>query len=115
LIFFAGTNDMVVERTPRIQGRPAQPGDEILIWGTGLGAATGASTGTLSVMLGEVNAEVLAVRAVPGYPGIYTVRVRVPEGLMSGDTAEVQLQLATPDGKQFNSNSVTLAVEAVTQ
>jgi len=115
LIFFAGGNDMVVERTPRIQGRPAQAGDQILIWGTGLGPALDASTGTLSVKLGEVNAEVLAVRAVPGYPGMYAVRVRVPEGLMSGDAAPVQLQVATPDGKQFNSNSVTLAVEAVTQ
>ena len=115
LVFFAGTNDMVVERTPRIHGRPAQPGDQILIWSTGLGPAIDASTGTLSVKLGGVNAEVQAVRAVPGYPGMYTVRVRVPEGVMSGDTVPVQLQVATPDGTQFNSNSVTVAVEAVIQ
>jgi uncharacterized protein (TIGR03437 family) len=65
-------------------------------------------------MLGEVSAEVLAVSAIPDYPGIYTVRVRVPDGLMSGATP-VQLHVATPNGQQFSSNNVTLAIEAGTK
>ena len=115
LIFLSGTNDMAVERTPRNHGQPAQPGDEILIWCTGLGQAVDAPTGTFSVKVGGVDAEVESVRAVPGHAGIYTVQARVPAATVFGDAVPVQIQVTGAAGGQSNSNTVTIAVEPVSQ
>ena len=104
-ISFAGTADIVTERSFRVAGYPAQAGDEIQIWGTGLGSA-------VRVRLGESDAEVGSVRAVPGSPGLYTVQLRVPPGISFGDAIPVQVRVSTPDGKLFRSNSVNIAVEA---
>ena len=78
VISFSETADIATERNAHIAGHPAQPDDEILIWGTGFGAAAGASSTRVSVRIGEVDAEVMSVRAVPGYAGIYTIQTRVP-------------------------------------
>ncbi len=115
LIFLSGTNDMAVERTPRNHGQPAQPGDEILIWCTGLGQAVDAPTGTFSVKVGGVDAEVESARAVPGHAGIYTVQARVPAATVFGDAVPVQIQVTGAGGGQSNSNTVTIAVEPVSQ
>ena len=115
LIFLTRTNDMVVERTPRIHGQPAQPGDAIVIWSTGLGLAADASIRTLSVKVGGIDTEVESVRPVPDHAGIYSIQTRVPAATVFGDAVPVQIQMTTPDGRQVSSNSVTMAVEAVSQ
>ena len=111
LISFAGTTDIAMGRNFRMAAHPAQPGDQILIWATGLGSAASA-TRAVSVKLGGVYAEVDSVQAVSGYAGLYTIQVRIPDAPMSGDAVPVQLDVATPDGHWFNSNTVTLAIEA---
>jgi uncharacterized protein (TIGR03437 family) len=111
VVSFFGTTELAMARNSQASSHPAQPGDEILLWGTGFGS----SSGTVSVELGGVDAQVEAVQAVPGHAGVYIVQVRVPVPTVFGNDVPVQLQAVGPDGKQFNSNSVTMAIEPVLQ
>jgi len=115
VVSFAGTTEMAMARNAQVAGHPAQPGDEILLWGTGFGATGAASSATVSVKLGGVDAEVEAVNAVPGHAGVYTVQVRVPVPMEFGDGVPVQVQVMGIDGKPYHSNSVTIAIEPVLQ
>ena len=112
VVTFAGSRDTVTMRNSRIPGYPAQPGDEILIWGTGFGSATDPWAG-LSVTIGGVAAQVASVRAVPDRPGVYVVQTRVPELPAPGQDVPVQVHIGAPGGKQVNSNTVVVAVEAI--
>jgi uncharacterized protein (TIGR03437 family) len=111
IVSFAGTTDLAMTRNSRVQAHPAQPGDEIVIWGSGFGSPAEIATRLISVTLGGVNAEVESVNAVPGVAGVYAIQVRVPAAMLFGDAVPVQLQVIGADGKQFNSNKVTIAVE----
>jgi uncharacterized protein (TIGR03437 family) len=110
LIYFADSNERVVDRSPREAGRPAQPGDEVLIWSTGLGQVGAES---MAVKVGGLDAGLRSMDPVPGSPGIYALRVRVPGGITPG--APVQLQVTLPGGERLTSNTVTIAIEAASQ
>ena len=114
VISFADSTELAMSRNSRVAARPAEPGDEIVIWGTGFGPATEVSTRTVLVRIGDAYAKTDSVRAVPGHVGVYTIQVRVPTAAI-GDSVPVQVQVTTPDGKQFNSNNVTAAFEPVSQ
>jgi uncharacterized protein (TIGR03437 family) len=114
LISFYGTNDLVMERNFHLPSHPAQPGDQVVIFATGLGSAADSSPGTMLVKLSDISAGVESVQAVPGYAGIFAIQVRVPAAMTFG-VVPVQLQMVTSDGQQLNSNSVTAAFEAVRQ
>jgi uncharacterized protein (TIGR03437 family) len=115
VVSFVGTTELAMARNSQVAGHPAQPGDEILLWGTGFGAGNQAMSATMSVKLGGVDAGVEAVNAVPGHAGVYTVQVRVPVPMGFGEGVPIQLQVMGPDGKLYHSNSVTIAVEPVLQ
>jgi uncharacterized protein (TIGR03437 family) len=110
MVSFAARSEFATAIDSRMVGRPAQPGDEILLWGTGFAGAS-----RLSVKLGGVDAELLGVRAVPGVVGLSTIRVRVPAGAALGNAVPVMVQATTPDGRPVPSNIVTIAVEAANQ
>jgi uncharacterized protein (TIGR03437 family) len=111
VVSFVGTTELAMARNALVPAHPAQPGDEILLWGTGFQSASEPSFGTVSVKLGGVDAEVEAVRTVPGRAGVYAVQVRVPVPMVLGDAVPVQLQVIGPDGKLYGSNTVTIAVD----
>jgi uncharacterized protein (TIGR03437 family) len=113
VISFAGTTELAMARNFLAAGHPAQPGDEILIWGSGFGTPT--EVPAVEVKLGGVDAEVESVSAVAGHAGVYTIQARVPAGTDFGEAVPVQVQVTTPDGKQFRSNKLTLALEPVSQ
>ena len=113
VISFAGTTELAMARNFQAAGHPAQPGDEILIWGSGFGTPT--EVPAVEVKLGGVDAEVESVSAVAGHAGVYTIQARVPAGTDFGEAVPVQVQVTTPDGKQFRSNKLTLALEPVSQ
>jgi uncharacterized protein (TIGR03437 family) len=115
VVSFVGTTELAMARNSQVAAHPAQPGDEILLWGTGFGSSSEALPGIVSVKVGGVGAEVEAVNAVPGRSGVYTVQVRVPVPTVFGDGVPVQVQVIGSDGKLFSSNSVTVAVELVMQ
>jgi uncharacterized protein (TIGR03437 family) len=115
LVSFTESSDLAMVRSFRAPSHPAQPDDEILIWATGLGPAADGASGVVAIRLGGVLAEVQAVRAASGYPGVYTLQVRVPGTIVFGDAAPVELVLTTATGEQSKSNVVTIAVEPVGQ
>ena len=112
LISFADTTDIVMARNSQVPAHPAQPGDRIVIWATGLGSAPSASNRAVMVKLGDVYAEVESVEAVSGYAGVYTIQMCVPASPTFGDAVPVQLEIVTPEG-QFQSNTVIVAIEPV--
>jgi uncharacterized protein (TIGR03437 family) len=109
-VTFGDTPDLVMERNYRVEAHPAQPGDEVVIRATGL---AGISAAMVSVDLGGAAAEVLSLDAVPGLAGVHAIRIRVPERTIFSNAAPMQLQVTTPAGERFLSNSVTVAVEPV--
>jgi uncharacterized protein (TIGR03437 family) len=106
-ILFAGSDDQVVERSPRITGRPAQGGDEIVMWVTGLGASVAPS---ISVQVDGLDAEVRSISAVTGSPGLSAVQVRVPQ-LTTFGAVPIQLQITMPDGSEIRSNTIAIESE----
>jgi uncharacterized protein (TIGR03437 family) len=98
-------------RNAQVAAHPAQPGDEIVLWGTGFGT----SSEVLSVNIGGVDAQVESVKAAPGQAGVYTVQLRVPVPTVFSEEVPAQLQVTGSDGKVFHSNSVTIAVEPAMQ
>jgi len=115
VISFPDTSTMVTRRNFLVSGYPAQPGDDILIWGTGFGLSTEASPSSVVVTLGGVNVEIESVHAVSGYAGVYSIQARVPMATVFGDAVPVQVLVTALDGKQFASNSVTVVVEPIRQ
>ncbi|HVW84150.1 MAG TPA: putative Ig domain-containing protein, partial [Bryobacteraceae bacterium] len=111
---FYGTDDLVMERNPNVSAHPAQPGDEIQIRATGLGASPAGLVQTMRVRIGDLYTGAESIEAAPGRPGIWLIRLRVPAGVAGGDEA-VQLQMISPNGNQVTSNIVTAAFEAVRQ
>lgn len=112
-ISFNGMSDLVMERNFRVPSHPAQPGDQIVIFATGLGSAADSPAGIV-VKLGDADTGVESVQAVPGRAGVYAVRVRVPAAVTFG-AEPVELQITTLDGHLVHSNSVTAVFEAVRQ
>jgi len=81
---------------------PAAVGDSVDIYCTGLAAG-----GVIppQVAIGGRVATLLAVGPLPGAPGVYQVRVRIPSGITPGPSVRVRLTyLDRP------SNAVTMGV-----
>jgi uncharacterized protein (TIGR03437 family) len=101
------------------QAQPANSGDFLTIYCTGLGAvtnppATGApapsyppstTTATPQVTIGGVQANVTFYGLAPGFVGLYQVNAQVPAGLPAGDAVPLVLTI----GGQ-SSNTVTVAI-----
>jgi len=83
-ISVAGTGQLTLDR-------PAQAGDSLEIYATGLGTVRGVAGGLYEtvarpeVTIGGVPTELLYSGMAPGFTGLYQVNVRVPAGLAPGD------------------------------
>jgi uncharacterized protein (TIGR03437 family) len=112
MISFPGSDDLAATRDFREAGHPAQAGDDILIWGTGFGPAGTDAARSIRVEVGGAAAEVQSVNAVPGKAGVYTIRARVMPASTPDAAAPVRVLIYSPDGRQLESNTVTVALEA---
>lgn len=63
--------------------RPAAPGDSVEIYATGLGISKGAQAPP-EVTIAGAPAAVLYSGPSPGFPGLYQVNARIPDGAMPG-------------------------------
>ncbi len=97
---------------------PAKPGDVIILWGTGFGATTPASTAgqladpsTLysvanppSITIGGIQATVYAAALAPGYAGLYQIAIQVPPTAGNGDQPIVAQigSVSSPTGVSLN-------------
>jgi uncharacterized protein (TIGR03437 family) len=73
----------------------AEPGDVLILWGTGFGGASPAVTVTVAGM----TAMVIGAALSPGLLGVYQVAIQLPDSLPSGDTLlkATVAALSTPD------------------
>jgi adhesin/invasin len=98
---------------------PANVGDALAIYGSGLGAVTppvqaGAAAplpaaqtnNPVTVTIGGQNAQVLFAGLAPGYAGLYQVNVVVPPGIAPGASVPVVLSVAGA-----SSPPVTVAIQ----
>jgi len=110
-ISFPDSADIAAMRNYAVASHPAQPGDDILILGTGFGLAPDVAPSAMQVLVGGVPASVETVQAVANHAGLYTVRVPLPEGVATGDAVAVQIITASADGEKYQSNTVKMAIE----
>ena len=114
LISFSGTDELVMERSFTAPSRPAQPGDQIIIYATGLGSGETSNSGAMTVQFGSVSAAIEAVSPVPGRPGLFSVQVQTPPAIPSG-VVPVRLQITAVGGQLVSSNAVSATFEPVSQ
>ncbi len=110
VVSFVGSKDLVTPRDYRMLGHPARPDDHILVWGTGFGRAV-EDTAKVVAIIGGVKAEVETIHEIDGYVGVYAIQVRVPMTIAVNDAVSVQLRVSTSDGRQAESNVVTVSIE----
>lgn len=109
--YIGGTGNLAMNRNFRTSAQPAQPGDEILITATGLGQI--ASGGRVEVSISGIDAAADSVIPLQGEAGLYTIQARVPTAAALGNAVPLQIQVITPDGRQFLSKSATVTIEQV--
>jgi serine protease AprX len=78
---------------------PVKPGEVIILWGTGFGPTdpaapvgvqipsdqTYSATGSVSVTVGGIPAQVYGTALAPGFAGLYQVAIQVPPSAVDGD------------------------------
>jgi uncharacterized protein (TIGR03437 family) len=125
-ITLAGTSTFVMVRNPVAPSQPAEPGDYVSIFATGLGpvdnpppAGQPASGDTLSrvqaslqVLVGDIPAEVQFAGLTPGLVGLYQANIKIPDNAPLGPDIPVSILIPAPDGRVLRSNIVTMAIEA---
>jgi uncharacterized protein (TIGR03437 family) len=88
---------------PGVTTSPAEPGEVIILWGTGFGATNPAApTGTVvpttatyltaspvTVTVGGIAAQVYGAALTSGNVGLYQVAIQIPAGLANGDYAVI--------------------------
>ena len=109
VISFAGTAELAMPRNVDMRGYPAQPGDTIKIWATGLGLDAQSRTADFSVTMGGVDVPVESIQPVAGHAELCTVQLLVP--VTSGEAVPVRLRMVTTTGRVVWSNTVSAAVE----
>lgn len=100
-------------------GTPARPGDVLVIYATGLGAVSGnvnvadASPSSplaetlepVTILVGEVAANVSFAGLTPGFAGLYQVNAALPAGAATGDAIPIVASVG-----ETTSPAVTIAV-----
>ncbi len=104
-VYHSDSGDLAAVQDVNTSGERALPGDLLTIRATGL--ADGLRP---AVQIGGAEAEVQSVQPAAGAAGVWEVRVTVPAGAQRGDQVPVRLRVAGADGRQVESNQVTIAV-----
>jgi uncharacterized protein (TIGR03437 family) len=116
----AGTASIVAPSGAFPGSRPAQKGDFVSLYCTGLGAVTNrpplggpspsgplaTTTAAPTVTVGKVDAPVKFSGLAPGYVGLYQVNIQIPDTAPSGDAVPVILSIGGA-----TANTVTIAVQ----
>jgi uncharacterized protein (TIGR03437 family) len=116
VVHLTGTSLLATARDYRVLGQPAQPGDSITLWATGIDP-----NGLQPIItVGGLLSAVKTVSAVPGWAGICQITVAVPAGVPPGDAVPVRASFGplpassssrSPFGSRVRSNQVTIAIE----
>jgi len=108
-ILLGGTTDFVMVRNALAPSMPAQAGDYVVLFATGLGRARELPV----VLVGGERAEVVSAIQAPGLVGVHQITLRIPASIPEGDEIPVTIQTVLPDGRLVTSNTVTIAIESL--
>ena len=100
-----GDGTLVMVRNYQYVAQPAQPGDLVTLY------ATGMEETKASVRIGDTEIEPESVSEVPGVPGLWRVAFRVPS-VEAGTAVGVSLEARTANGTKGLSNQIRIAIEA---
>jgi uncharacterized protein (TIGR03437 family) len=86
--------------------RPAQVGDHLVIYSTGISGAM-----QVLVNLGGIEVKPDSVTENPQHVGVFQVAFTVPQGVPSAESVNLFLAGIAWDGSTTNSNPVTISIE----
>jgi len=107
MVVHAGSQLLAMVRNYDHAAEPAQAGDRLEIYATGIDHAA-----RIRVKIGALEIEPDSVDAVPGLPGLYKVAFTVPQGLPPGNSTSLSLAVDSPGGVTTDTNQVGLAIES---
>jgi uncharacterized protein (TIGR03437 family) len=106
MVVHAGGSSLVMVRNYHYAAQPAQPGDVIALYATGMGGASKAS-----VQIGNTKVEANSLDKVPGLPGLWLLSVTVPRGEV-GNTVGLSIIGRMSNEVSVPSNQIRIAIEA---
>jgi uncharacterized protein (TIGR03437 family) len=109
-ILIAGTDQLAMPATDAMPSRPANIGEYLAIYANGLGRSLVAPTDQVVVFVGNTPLTPSFTGLAPGLPGVYQVNVQLIQGVMTGDTVPVYVEVLLSDGTVMKSNTVTVAI-----
>jgi uncharacterized protein (TIGR03437 family) len=98
---------LVMVRNYRYAAQPAQPGDAITLYATGLEEAS-----KVLVRFGQTAVEADSTDKVPAVPGVWLLSVRVPPGEF-GNAVGLSIEGHSANGMTRISNQIRIAIEAL--
>jgi uncharacterized protein (TIGR03437 family) len=102
----AGGSSLVMVRNSQYAAQPAQPGDVIALYATGLGGASNAS-----VRIGNTVVAADSLDKIPGLPGVWLLSVTVPRGEI-GNAVGLSVTCRIANEVRVSSNQIRIAIEA---
>jgi uncharacterized protein (TIGR03437 family) len=113
---------------PSVPSRPAQPGEILTIYASGLGDFAGILpagaqvpsgapillTNHVRVIVGGVDLDPISATLAPNTVGLSQVEIQLPAGVPTGPAVPLYLQVVLPDGTVLESNEVTVAIDDTT-
>jgi uncharacterized protein (TIGR03437 family) len=105
-----GSNSLAMVRNPQVAGQPAMPGDQVVVYATGIDRLA-----NVSVQIGEVQVTPASITAVTNRPGLYQIAITVPAADWEAGDFPVSLCGDAPDGSSRHSNVVTVALEGASK
>jgi uncharacterized protein (TIGR03437 family) len=126
VVLIANTNEIAMETNKAIPSRPAQPGEFLTIYTSGLGESVeevvpgDAAPSNRQILLknkvtievGGVEIEPAFAGLAPGAAGLYQVNVQLPAVEQAGDSVPLYIQVRLSDGTLRQSNVVNFAIQA---
>jgi uncharacterized protein (TIGR03437 family) len=124
VVLLSATNEIAIPQDQSVPSRPAQPGEFITVYASGLGqfagnvpAGTPAPSGPpiplknrIRVVVGGTGIDPAFAGYAPGTVGLAQVEVQLPQGVPVGPAVPLYIEIFLEDGTAIQSNEVTIAV-----
>ena len=110
IVMFDDGHTLAMIRNYRFDALPAMSGDRVTIYATGLDRLM-----NVQANLGNVQVVPDSVAVVPGHPGLFQVRITIPEETVWADALSLSLTGTTPEANTASTNFVSIAVEGATR
>ena len=98
---------LVMVRNYRYAAQPAQPGDVITLYATGMEGVSKAS-----VRIGNTEVDANVLDRVPGLPGLWFLSFTIPQGGEIGNAVGLSIGGQMSNGVSVPSNQIRIAIEA---